>query len=520
MTHSFSQPELNPGTARLAVIVPVTILSFFYINALEYSLPLYFEARSEAALGAGHTFPQDVWAQLVKYKITAWLIGPLAAGLLSRRYGERFVWGTALAGKVAIPLTLTMHPEASVIAPLAFWQGLTGAIMWTAGASMFQMVAPGKKGFANAWMMVSLALGSLLAPFAARGFIHRSELMGFVEESDWHEFWTRFFNLTEMSNAPQLANFRTLFFFLLGTTLFCGVMILLWSQRPGQFEHGKPAGWQQTLRDLETLMKTPGYWALVIALCIVGGPVFQASNQFLPYRAEQLGLIGIGGADQGWIWLGLLKVFMWLPGGIAVGWLAGRGSSGLAGVVMLGGFSLAALSIGFTQFAWQLFACVAVYEFVRQFMRWSHTGYLAENVPPPLRSTAIGFAITCAGVGSTLYAWIAPEIWDPNSAGFDSAGPFWAAGVLGVLTALGLFTYHRFRPIRAVSSAQKVEVNPSDLSTLCETLLADNPKVVADVQNGKLKAIGALIGQAKQKNPNVTPDQVRETCLQMILNQG
>ena len=65
-----------------------------------------------------------------------------------------------------------------------------------------------------------------------------------------------------------------------------------------------------------------------------------------------------------------------------------------------------------------------------------------------------------------------------------------------------------------------VEVNSSDLSTLCEQLLVDNPKVVADVQNGKLKAIGALIGQAKQKNPNVTPDQVRETCLQMILNQG
>ena len=65
-----------------------------------------------------------------------------------------------------------------------------------------------------------------------------------------------------------------------------------------------------------------------------------------------------------------------------------------------------------------------------------------------------------------------------------------------------------------------VEVNSSDLSNLCEQLLVDNPKVVADVQNGKLKAIGALIGQAKQKNPNVTPDQVRETCLQMILNQG
>ena len=146
---------------------------------------------------------------------------------------------------------------------------------------------------------------------------------------------------------------------------------------------------------------------------------------------------------------------MWIPGGIAVGWLAGRAASGLAAVLMLGAFSIAAMSIGATEFVWQLFACVAAYEFVRQFMRWSHTGYLAENVPPALRATAIGFAITCAGVGSTLYTWISPWIWDPDSADFNSAGPFWAAGILGVLTAVGLFVYHRVYPIRAVSSAQK-----------------------------------------------------------------
>ena len=500
MSHSFSQPELNPGTARLGVIVPVAILSFFYLNALEYSLPLYFEARSEISLthhrqslsllnlplysearsgippgssqdfpedawvpfevenlggSIRQPFPQDAWAHLVKYKITAWLIGPLAAGLLSRRYGEKVVWGTALAGKVVIPLTLMTHPEANVIAPLAVWQGVTGALMWTAGASMFQMVAPEKKGFSNAWMMVSIALGSLLTPFFARGFIHYPELMGLLGQSDWHEFWARLFTFTEMTATPQLKEFQTMFFFLLWTTLFCGVMILLWSQRPGRYERDEPAGWQQTLRDLETLMKTPSYWALVIALCIVGGPVFQASNQFLPYRAEQLELIGPGGADQGWIWLQLLKVFMWLPGGIAVGWLAGRGASGIAAVVMLGAFSLASLSIGFAQFPWQLFVCVAAYEFVRQFMRWSHTGYLAENVPPALRATAIGFAITWAGLGSTIYTWIAPEIWDPDSIGFDSAGPFWIAGILGTTTALGLFAYHWFRPIRAYKFAKR-----------------------------------------------------------------
>jgi aspartyl-tRNA(Asn)/glutamyl-tRNA(Gln) amidotransferase subunit B len=73
---------------------------------------------------------------------------------------------------------------------------------------------------------------------------------------------------------------------------------------------------------------------------------------------------------------------------------------------------------------------------------------------------------------------------------------------------------------QAMDTLAIVEVDPSDLSSLCEKLLATNPKIVADVQNGKLKAIGSLIGQAKKQNPNVTPDQVRETCLQMILNQG
>ena len=73
---------------------------------------------------------------------------------------------------------------------------------------------------------------------------------------------------------------------------------------------------------------------------------------------------------------------------------------------------------------------------------------------------------------------------------------------------------------QAMDALAIVEVDLSDLSSLCEKLLATNPKIVADVQNGKLKAIGSLIGQAKKQNPNVTPDQVRETCLQMILSQG
>ncbi|MBN1588758.1 MAG: Asp-tRNA(Asn)/Glu-tRNA(Gln) amidotransferase subunit GatB [Pirellulales bacterium] len=59
-------------------------------------------------------------------------------------------------------------------------------------------------------------------------------------------------------------------------------------------------------------------------------------------------------------------------------------------------------------------------------------------------------------------------------------------------------------------------VDQNELETLCGELLAANPKVVEDVKEGRLKAVGALIGQAKSRNPNVNPGQVRELCLKLI----
>ena len=60
------------------------------------------------------------------------------------------------------------------------------------------------------------------------------------------------------------------------------------------------------------------------------------------------------------------------------------------------------------------------------------------------------------------------------------------------------------------------EVDESELEALCAELLAENPKVVEDVRQGKLKAAGSLIGQAKKKNPNANATRVREICLQLI----
>ncbi len=59
-------------------------------------------------------------------------------------------------------------------------------------------------------------------------------------------------------------------------------------------------------------------------------------------------------------------------------------------------------------------------------------------------------------------------------------------------------------------------VDESQLETLCRELVEANPKIVADVKNGKIKAAGALIGQAKKRNPNVNAAQVREVCLKLI----
>ncbi|MEC7502511.1 MAG: Asp-tRNA(Asn)/Glu-tRNA(Gln) amidotransferase subunit GatB [Planctomycetota bacterium] len=60
------------------------------------------------------------------------------------------------------------------------------------------------------------------------------------------------------------------------------------------------------------------------------------------------------------------------------------------------------------------------------------------------------------------------------------------------------------------------EVDSDETEMICRELLESNPQVVADLKDGKLKAVGAIIGKAKQKNPNIQPQQVREICLRLV----
>ena len=69
---------------------------------------------------------------------------------------------------------------------------------------------------------------------------------------------------------------------------------------------------------------------------------------------------------------------------------------------------------------------------------------------------------------------------------------------------------------KVMKSLGIAKVNSDETTAICQALLEANPKVVADLKQGKQKAVGALIGQAKQKNPNIQPNQVREICLRLV----
>ncbi|HID74620.1 MAG TPA: Asp-tRNA(Asn)/Glu-tRNA(Gln) amidotransferase subunit GatB [Planctomycetaceae bacterium] len=60
------------------------------------------------------------------------------------------------------------------------------------------------------------------------------------------------------------------------------------------------------------------------------------------------------------------------------------------------------------------------------------------------------------------------------------------------------------------------EVGEAELEALCRELVAANPKIVQQVKGGKVKAAGALVGQAKKRNPNVDPQRVHKLCLELI----
>ena len=460
MAEATSDLEQQSGTARLWVVTFASLVGIFYAAALDYSLPLYFGAVNQSAEISGDHYPAGTWSALWKYQQTAWIVGPLLAGLLTRRYGERLVWSLSLAGGAVIPWALISQPELSTVKLLALWLGLTGSLAWVAGVSLVQMVPIEKKGLANGLMMTSFGVGSIAAALVSRSLLYRHELGELASTTGLGDCMGRLFNLTPMASTPDVNDFESIFWLLAASSLLCAVVVGIWGQRPGSYRSAVVADWRQSIIDLRRVMRCSKFWALTLNLCVLGGAVFAAANQFMPYRAEELGLKS-GAEDHGWIWLQLLRTLMWIPGGMAVGLVAGRRAPGIVAAAMLATFSLAALGIGASNAAWQLFVCAALYEFVRQLMRWSHSGYLSEHMPENLRATAIGCSITCAGLGATFFSWIADSLWNPESYGFRSSVPFVVGAVSGLCGSAALMIFDRFQPIRSPDQLKlTVDVRP------------------------------------------------------------
>lgn len=94
-----------------------------------------------------------------------------------------------------------------------------------------------------------------------------------------------------------------------------------------------------------------------------------------------------------------------------------------------------------------------------------------------------------------------------------------AAGELDTTRAREVFQ-HMVETGDTVAAARKalgiVTVAGDELLELCRTLVAEHPNIVRDVRGGKTQALGALIGKARQRNPNVDPARVKAICSELI----
>jgi aspartyl-tRNA(Asn)/glutamyl-tRNA(Gln) amidotransferase subunit B len=141
-----------------------------------------------------------------------------------------------------------------------------------------------------------------------------------------------------------------------------------------------------------------------------------------------------------------------------------------------------------------------------------------------------------AGDGKKAANWVTQEVLRVlNEHGWELARfplpPAWlgelvklvVAGELEITRAKEVFNdmvAHRRQAAEAMQALGIAKVDTAELEALCRELVAANPKIVADVKGGKQQAVGALVGQAKKKNPNANPNEVRRICLELIAQSG
>lgn len=395
------------GTARLPVVVSVALSAFLAQSLLHYVLPLYFEGRG---------LPRVSWETWSYYEIVAWLFGPPLAGFLAGRLGERIAWSFGMFGCAWVGLLVALVPSSGVLVGPALgvtgltW-GVTSALIWVGGISLAQNVPENRKGLSNGLIMTSLGAGSIAGPVIGRTLVA----------------------LSSGGAAPTGADFHSSLTLFSALSVGGGLLMAAMGQYPGR-QAGKAS--HSTLRHGFALLKDRKYLLLVVSLSLLGGPVFQATNVYRPYRARdpEIGLI-VGAEDHGWGALEISNYVMQLVGGGLIA-LVARGRMGLRRAALIpAGFAGCALGIGIAWNAPLLFTFSVGFEILRQFMRWIQTGYVAEHLSGPQRAAGIGLSVTLSGVGSWLFNLITRQLQSPDSPSFSSGLPFYIAAAVGAAGA-------------------------------------------------------------------------------------
>lgn len=400
--------ESLAGTARLSAVTAAALITFLLQTLLIYLLPLYFPARN---------LPTSAWETWGTYGIISWLIVPVFAGMLAKRIGERSVWALGLLVNAVVIVWLIFLPARQmgtdfIVGIAAMASGVSAALVWISGMSLVQNVTDSKRGRSNSLFLISVGIGSIAGPV-----IGRLMLAAF-----------------KTGNSSSLTGFLVILWIGALLSLAGSLIVYFWGEYPHPLGTLRPERVIPTFMDDLRLFRSPRFLVMIIPIGLLAGPVFQAANVYVAYRAKEpnIGLI-LHSQDHGWIALQITGYIMQLLGGLLVGRIAGKKVAYYVAAGLLAAYALCVIGIGLAPGAIILIFFVALFEIFRQFARWMQTGYISEHVPSNQRSAAIGATVMISGLGGTTFMFLSRHLQSPDSPNFSSTIPFLIAGSLALL---------------------------------------------------------------------------------------
>ncbi len=164
--------------------------------------------------------------------------------------------------------------------------------------------------------------------------------------------------------------------------------------------------------------------------------------------------------------------------------------------------------------------------------------YAADVIVNQGREVVEYFEIVAQGCGDGKLAgnWVTQEVLRHLNENEVSIKQFpipgeWLVELLEMIKSSQLST-SRAKEVFAVMISSKTKaadavravgiehVNEEETQAICQQLIVENRTVIEQYKAGNHKAIGALIGKAKQLNPNINPNTIRKKIVEIIDNSG